>query len=163
MNHFNVSLTVWAKSQDRVHKPQFLKRKESRSGSNRGASAYQPSALPLGHTGSHSGDAKAPALARMTSLSARSWQQALISAQRSGPPEISRIEWKSPTTSCPSGLICKPPRQEAKRAHSEGAVLRTQRRCWNERRPLPVLLTAYFAWINKSRIVLRLSFKELFV
>ena len=33
-------------------KPQFLKRKESRSGSNRGPSAYLPSALPLGHTGS---------------------------------------------------------------------------------------------------------------
>ena len=31
----------------------FLKRKESRSGSNRGPSVYQPSALPLGHTGSH--------------------------------------------------------------------------------------------------------------
>ena len=41
-----------AKSQDSVHKPQFLKRKESRSGSNQGPSAYQPSALPLGHTGS---------------------------------------------------------------------------------------------------------------
>ena len=52
VSHFNVSLTVWAKSQDSVHKPQFLKRKESRSGSNRGPSAYQPSALPLGHTGS---------------------------------------------------------------------------------------------------------------
>ena len=30
-----------AKSQDSVHKPQFLKRKESRTGSNRGPSAYQ--------------------------------------------------------------------------------------------------------------------------
>ena len=48
VRHFNVSLSVWAKSQDSVHKPQFLKRKESRSGSNRGPSAYQPSALPLG-------------------------------------------------------------------------------------------------------------------
>ena len=53
VSHFNVSLTVRAKSQDSVHKPPFfLKRKESRSGSNRGPSAYQPSALPLGHTGS---------------------------------------------------------------------------------------------------------------
>ena len=52
MSHFNVSLIVWAKSQDSVRKSQFLKRKESRSGSNRGSSAYQPSALPLGHTGS---------------------------------------------------------------------------------------------------------------
>ena len=45
MSHFNVSLIVSAKSQDSVHKPQFLKRKESRSGLNRGPSAYQPSAL----------------------------------------------------------------------------------------------------------------------
>ena len=50
MSHFHVLLIVWAKSQDSVHKPQFMKRKESRSGSNRGPSAYQPSALPLGHT-----------------------------------------------------------------------------------------------------------------
>ena len=55
VSHFNVPLIVWAKSQDSVHKPQFSeeKRKESRSGSNQGPSAYQPSALPLGHTGSH--------------------------------------------------------------------------------------------------------------
>ena len=33
----------------------FFKRKESRSGSNRGPSAYQPSALPLSHTGSPQG------------------------------------------------------------------------------------------------------------
>ena len=52
VSHFNVSLIVWAKSQDSVRKPQFLKRKESRSGSNQGPSAYQPSALPLGRTGS---------------------------------------------------------------------------------------------------------------
>ena len=52
MRHFNVSLIVWAKSQDSVHKPQFWKRKESQNGSNRGPSAYKPSALPLGHTGS---------------------------------------------------------------------------------------------------------------
>ena len=52
VSHFNVSfITVWAKSQDSAHKPQFLKREENRSGSNRGPSAYQPSALPLGHTG----------------------------------------------------------------------------------------------------------------
>ena len=51
MSHFDASLIVWAKSQDSVHEPQFLKRKESRSGSNRGPSIYQHSALPLGHTG----------------------------------------------------------------------------------------------------------------
>ena len=54
VSHLKVSLIVWTKSRDSVHKPQILKRKESRSGSNRGPSAYQPSALPLGHTGSHS-------------------------------------------------------------------------------------------------------------
>ena len=52
VRHFNVSLIVWAKSQDSVHKPPFCKRKERRSGSNRSPSAYQPSAVPLGHTGS---------------------------------------------------------------------------------------------------------------
>ena len=52
VSHFNVALIVWAKSQNSVHKPQFLKGKESLSGSNRGPSAYQPCALPLGHTAS---------------------------------------------------------------------------------------------------------------
>ena len=54
VRHFNVSLIVWTKSQDSVYKPPILKRKESWSGSNRGPFAYQLSALPLGHTGSHS-------------------------------------------------------------------------------------------------------------
>ena len=40
VSHFNVSLIVWAQSKDGVHKPQCLKRKESRSGSNQGPSAY---------------------------------------------------------------------------------------------------------------------------
>ena len=52
VKHFNVSLIVWAKSQDSVQKPQVLKSKESRNGSNRGPSACHHSALPLGHTGS---------------------------------------------------------------------------------------------------------------
>ena len=52
LSRFNVSLIVWTKSQDSNHKPQVLKRKESRSGSNRCPSAYQLSVLPLGHTGS---------------------------------------------------------------------------------------------------------------
>ena len=54
VSHFNVTLIVWAKSQDSVHKSQFFeeKGKESQSGSNQGPSAYPPSALPLGHTGS---------------------------------------------------------------------------------------------------------------
>ena len=41
MSHFNVSFNVWAKSHDSVHKPQFLKRKESRIGLNRSPSAYR--------------------------------------------------------------------------------------------------------------------------
>ena len=55
-SHFNVSLIVWAKSQDSAHELQLLKRKESRNGSNRSPSAYQQSALPLGHTGSQGGE-----------------------------------------------------------------------------------------------------------
>ena len=60
MSHCNVSLIVWAKSQDSVHKPQFSKTKESRSGSNQGPSAYQPSALPLGQTVLHPERSKSP-------------------------------------------------------------------------------------------------------
>ena len=41
------------KSQDSVHKPRLLKRKRrAEAVSNRGPSAYQPNALPLGQTGS---------------------------------------------------------------------------------------------------------------
>ena len=35
VSHFNVSLTVWAKSQDSVHKPHFLSRKERRAEADR--------------------------------------------------------------------------------------------------------------------------------
>ena len=51
VGNFTASLLVWAESQDSVRTQQFLKRKESRSGSNGDPSAYQPSALWLGHTG----------------------------------------------------------------------------------------------------------------
>ena len=54
VRHFNGSLIVWAKSQDSVRKPHFLKRKESQRGSNQDPSACQSSGLPLGHTHSHS-------------------------------------------------------------------------------------------------------------
>ena len=49
-SHFNVSLIV----KDKVTRqcPQLLKRKETEADSNRGPSAYQPNALPLGQTGS---------------------------------------------------------------------------------------------------------------
>ena len=52
-SHFNVSLIVRDKVTTRC--PQittFLERKESQAESNRGPSAYQPNALPLGQTGS---------------------------------------------------------------------------------------------------------------
>ena len=51
--HFNISFIVWAESQDGVHKPQFLERKKGQSGWNQGSSAYQPTTLPVGHTGLH--------------------------------------------------------------------------------------------------------------
>ena len=51
-SHFNVPLIVRDKVKDSVHRPQLLKRKESRSGIERGPSAYHPNALPLGQTGS---------------------------------------------------------------------------------------------------------------
>ena len=35
MSQFNVLLTVWAKSQDSVRKPQFLKRRERRAEADR--------------------------------------------------------------------------------------------------------------------------------
>ena len=42
-----------AKSQDSVHKPQpFRRERRAEAVSNRGPSAYQPTALPLGQTGS---------------------------------------------------------------------------------------------------------------
>ena len=47
--HTGNLITVFSKTYTKLP---FLKRKDSRSGSNRGPSAYQPSALPLGHTGS---------------------------------------------------------------------------------------------------------------
>ena len=45
-SRFNVSLIV----RDKVTRHSVLKRKESRTKSNRGLSAYQPNALPLGQT-----------------------------------------------------------------------------------------------------------------
>ena len=35
VSHFNVSLIVWAKSQDSVHKPPFLERRERRAEADR--------------------------------------------------------------------------------------------------------------------------------
>ena len=49
-SHFNVS--VGNDGQDSVHKPQpFSRERRTEAVSNRGPSAYQPNALPLGQTG----------------------------------------------------------------------------------------------------------------
>ena len=59
-SHFNVSVGIkwWTKSQDSVHKPQpFQRERRAEAVSNRGPSAYQPNALPLGQTGSQREDA----------------------------------------------------------------------------------------------------------
>ena len=47
------SKVILEKSQDSVHRPQLLKRKEARAESNRGPSVYNPNSLPLGQAGSH--------------------------------------------------------------------------------------------------------------
>ena len=50
---FNVSVGSDEQSQDSVHKPQpFGRERRAEAVSNRGPSAYQPNALPLGQTGS---------------------------------------------------------------------------------------------------------------
>ena len=53
-SRFNVSYLWGTKSQDSVHRPQFLKRKESRSGFEPGSLCLPqpPNALSLGQTGS---------------------------------------------------------------------------------------------------------------
>ena len=52
-SHFDVSLIERDKvTRQCPHRQQFLKRKESRSGFEPRSCAYQPNALPLGHTGS---------------------------------------------------------------------------------------------------------------
>ena len=52
-SHFNVSVGSDGQSQDSVHKPQpFWRERRAEAVSNRGPSAYQPNALPLGQTGS---------------------------------------------------------------------------------------------------------------
>ena len=56
-SHFNVSVGNDVQSQDSVHKPQpFWRERRAEAVSNRGPSAYQPNALPLGQTGSQYND-----------------------------------------------------------------------------------------------------------
>ena len=51
-SHFNVSVGSGGQSHKTVHKPQpFRRERRSKAVSNRGPSAYQPNALPLGQTG----------------------------------------------------------------------------------------------------------------
>ena len=53
-SHFNVLVGSDGQSQDSVHKPQpFWRERRAEGVSNRGPSAFQPNALPLGQTGSH--------------------------------------------------------------------------------------------------------------
>ena len=53
-SHFNVSVGSDGQSHRSVHKPQpFWRERRAEADSNRGPSAYQPTALPLGQTGSH--------------------------------------------------------------------------------------------------------------
>ena len=54
--HFNVSLIVKNKVTRQCHRPQRLRERRAEADSNRGSSAYQPKALPLGQTGSLTGD-----------------------------------------------------------------------------------------------------------
>ena len=52
-SHFNVSIgSDGQKSQDSAHKQPFRRERRAEAVSNRGPSAYQPNALPLGQTGS---------------------------------------------------------------------------------------------------------------
>ena len=54
-SHFNVSLIVRDKVTRQCPQTTILELKgRAEADSNRGPSAYQPTALPLGHTGSHS-------------------------------------------------------------------------------------------------------------
>ena len=51
-SHFNISVESDGQSHKTVHKPQpFLRERRAKAVSNRGPSAYQPNALPLGQTG----------------------------------------------------------------------------------------------------------------
>ena len=54
-SHFNVSVDSDGQShKTSVHKPQpFWRERRAEAVSNRGPSAYQPNALPLGQSGSH--------------------------------------------------------------------------------------------------------------
>ena len=51
-SHFNVSVGSDGQGHRTVETTTFLKRKRAEAVSNRGPSAYQPNALPLGQTGS---------------------------------------------------------------------------------------------------------------
>jgi len=54
-SHFNVSVGSDGQSHKTVHKPQpFRRERRAEAVSNRGPSAYQRNALPLGQTGSQS-------------------------------------------------------------------------------------------------------------
>ena len=98
VRHFDDTLIVWAKSRDSVDNPQSFKRKESRSGSNRGPSAYQHSALPLGHTGSRQNSHLSPIYSVWTGVvSARPYvtSDAVIATRRVEQSDRPYVTWST--------------------------------------------------------------------
>ena len=86
---------MWAKSQDSVHKPQFLKRKESQSRLNRGPSAYQPSTVPLGHTGSQGDtDLEEGLYACQSSVMGACGEPESGGPEKSSHSRLENLEWK---------------------------------------------------------------------
>ena len=78
------------KSQDSVHRPQFLKRKESwsRFEPRSPGCAYQPTALPLGQTGSHSDSTDGRVFMGADERDASQASSAGIRSSSSSPPII---------------------------------------------------------------------------
>ena len=99
------------------------------------------------------GAAKTPALRRTTSLNARDWHSALISAQTSRRPETSRPAWKTPNatrTSCPSEPICRAT-SEAAPAGIQRRAAPNQNRCLDKATTMMKLMTDSFCFHNCLR------------
>ena len=76
-SHFNISEGSDGQSHKTVHKPQpFWRERRAEAISNRGPSAYQPNALPLGQTGSRETKQRSPSLVGYLS-SGQDWRQHL--------------------------------------------------------------------------------------
>ena len=88
-SHFNVSLIV----RDKDHN--FWREKRAEADSNRGPSAYQPNALPLGQTGSHGTRALALHSRRLSTMESRGDSRFGSGTPRTrlgAHPEISPVE-----------------------------------------------------------------------